>query len=309
MKLEEPRTGGVTRPNVVLAEVAVVVMALIWGVNYSVIKYGTSVVPPLAFNGVRVALAALALTIVATIWGGTTPARRDVFALLALGALGNGVYQIFFAEGIARTRAGEAALVVGASPALIALFGTLRGIERIDRRGAFGIGLSIFGVALIVLGRAATGENASGGSLFGNLLVLCGSVCWAVYTVLLMPYTRRVGGFHVLALSLAGGSLVLVSVGAMDIMRLDWRAVSGAAYGAMLYAGLGGLVIAYLLWYRGVKVLGPTRTHLYANLQPFIALLVAWITLGETPTAWQGIGAATIVGGVLMTRVQASAET
>lgn len=298
-----------SRSNIVLAEVAVVFMALIWGVNYSVIKFGTSVVPPLAFNGVRVALAALALASVALIWGGAAPARRDVFALLALGALGNGVYQIFFAEGIARTRAGEAALVVGASPALIALLGRLRGVERIDRRGAFGIALSIFGVGLIVLGRAASGENAHGGSLFGDLLVLFGSVCWAVYTVLLIPYMKRIGGFYVLALSLAGGSVVLLSAGAGAILQMDWGAVTAAAYWAMLYAGLGGLVIAYLLWYHGVRVLGPTRTHLYANLQPFIALLVAWIMLGETPTLWQGIGAATIVTGVLLTRVQASAET
>ena len=44
------------RPRVWLAEVALLLMSVIWGVNYSVIKYGTSVVPPLAYNGVRIAL-------------------------------------------------------------------------------------------------------------------------------------------------------------------------------------------------------------------------------------------------------------
>ena len=302
-------TIGTTRPNVMLAEVAVVLMAIIWGVNYSVLKYGTSTMPPLAFNGIRVVVAAAALATIAIIWGGAVPTRRDALALLALGMLGNGVYQIFFAEGIARTRAGEAALVVGASPALIALIGRMRGVERLDRRGAIGIGLSIFGVGLIVLGRAASGGDSGGGSLTGNLLVLCGAVCWAVYTVFLIPYTKRVGGFYVLALSLAGGSIVLLAIGARDILGLQWSAVPTGTWWAMAYAGLGGLVVAYLFWYRGVKVLGPTRTHLYANLQPFIALLVAWITLGEVPTIWQGIGAATIVTGVLLTRVQASAES
>jgi drug/metabolite transporter (DMT)-like permease len=296
-----------SRPNFVLAEAGVVVMALIWGVNFSVIKFGTSVIPALAFNAVRVAVAAAALAAIAAIWGGIAPSRRDVLALLALGALGNGIYQIFFAEGIARTRAGEAALVVGASPALIALMGRVRGVERIDARGAFGIALSILGVGLIVLS-AAGGGGAPGGSLFGDLLVLCGSICWALYTVLLVPYTKRVGGFHVIALSLAGGSLVLLAVAAPDIMRTDWNAISRAAFWSIVYGGLAGLVVAYLLWYRGVKVLGPTRTHLYANLQPFIALLVAWITLGETPSLSQGIGAATIVGGVLLTRAPGAAE-
>jgi drug/metabolite transporter (DMT)-like permease len=298
-----------SRSSILLAEVAVVVMALIWGINYSVIKFGTTAIRPVAFNGVRVALAAAALLIIAVLWGGARPSRRDVIALLALGVLGNGIYQLFFAEGIARTRAGEAALVVGASPALIALLGRMTGIERVERRGLIGIALSIFGVGLIVFGRATEGSAPEGGSLFGDLLVLCGSVCWAIYTVLLVPYTRRLSGFWVIALSMAGGSIVLLAVGALAILSIDWTAVRPSAWAAIIYGGLGGLVVAYILWYRGVKVLGPTRTALFSNLQPFIALVVAWITLREVPTAWQSVGAATIVGGVLLTRIPASTES
>jgi drug/metabolite transporter (DMT)-like permease len=114
-----------------------------------------------------------------------------------------------------------------------------------------------------------------------------------------------VGGLYVVALSLLGGSMLLLAVGAPALVAQDWN-LPGRAWAALLYSGLGALVVAYLLWYRGVKVLGPTRTALYANLQPLIALLVAWVTLGETPTAWQSVGAATIVGGVLLTRVPAS---
>ena len=298
-----------SRSSIVLAEVAVVVMALIWGINYSVIKFGTTAIRPVAFNGVRVALAAVALLVIAALWGGARPSRRNALALLALGALGNGIYQLFFAEGIARTRAGEAALVVGASPALIALLGRITGVERVERRGLIGIALSIFGVGLIVFGRATGGSAPEGGLLFGDLLVLCGSVCWAVYTVLLVPYTRRLSGFWVIALSMTGGSIVLLAVGASAILAIDWTAVRPAAWAAIIYGGLGGLVVAYILWYRGVKVLGPTRTALFSNLQPFIALVVAWITLREVPTAWQSVGAATIVGGVLLTRIPASTES
>lgn len=305
-----PRADATPAPSkVFFAELAVVAMALIWGVNYSVIKYGTGLVAPLAYNGVRVLLAAIALAFIAWRWGGPRPARRDVLALLALGALGNGVYQIFFSEGISRTRAGEAALVVGASPALMAIIGRMRGVERVTRRKAIGIALSIFGVGLIVLGRATAGAAAnagSGGSLTGDLLVLAGSVCWAIYTILLVPFTNRVGGFHIVALCMIGGSVILLGAGAREMTRVDWTAVPTSAWLAIVYGGLGALVVAYILWYRGVKVLGPTRTALYGNLQPLIALLIAWITLHETPTAWQIVGASTIVSGVLLTRMPAT---
>jgi drug/metabolite transporter (DMT)-like permease len=42
---------------------------------------------------------------------------------------------------------------------------------------------------------------------------------------------------------------------------------------------------------------------MYTNLQPVIAVLVAWMVLGESPTLWQGIGAACIMGGLVLTRM------
>ena len=70
----------------------------------------------------------------------------------------------------------------------------------------------------------------------------------------------------------------------------------------MFYSGIFALVIAYLFWYRGVQVLGPTRTAMYSNLQPVIALGAAWAALGEVPTPWQALGAGTIIAGVVLTR-------
>ena len=283
-------------------------MALIWGINYSVIKYGTSIVQATAYNAVRVALGTIVLLIVARLIGGAPPARRDMFALMALGALGNGIYQIFFAEGITRTRAGEAALIAGASPALIATFSRLAGIERPNRRVLGGILLSIFGVALIVLTTAAAPVAAPGSSLFGDLLVLAGTICWALYTVLLIPYTRRNGGFWIIAMTMTGGTIVLMLAGGRAILATEWTTLPASLWYALVYSGIGGLVVAYFCWLKGVKVLGPTRTSLFTNLQLPTALIVAWLTLRETPTTWQVVGAITILSGALLTRAP-SAES
>ena len=63
---------------------------------------------------------------------------------------------------------------------------------------------------------------------------------------------------------------------------------------------LASMVIAYLFWNRGVRMLGPTRTAMYGNLQPLFALTAAWLLLGETPIVWQLVGAAGIIGGVIL---------
>jgi drug/metabolite transporter (DMT)-like permease len=87
-----------------------------------------------------------------------------------------------------------------------------------------------------------------------------------------------------------------------EMMRTSWATRPVSGWGALLYSGLLALVLAYFFWYRGVRVLGPTRTAMYSNLQPVVALIVAWVALGEQPTLVQVLGAAAIMCGLLLTR-------
>ena len=288
------------RPGVWLTDLSLVLMTLIWGVNFSVVKYGTRLLDPLAYNGVRVALAAVSLVLIVALTRHRWPARRVSLILLALGMLGNGIYQVFFVEGIARTRAGDAALLTAASPGLIALVGRIRGTERVGARGLFGIVLSMVGIALVVFGTARSGGQRA--TLIGDLLILCGSLCWSIYTVLLKPHTHVVAGVQLSALTMLGGAIPLLAVAAPAMASTRWSAVPFTGWLAVVYSGLGALVVAYLFWYRGVRVLGPTRTAMYSNLQPALGVLMAWALLSETPTAWQLVGVTLIVSGLLLTR-------
>jgi drug/metabolite transporter (DMT)-like permease len=289
-----------TRPGVWLTDIALVLMALIWGVNFSVVKFGTTLVDPLAYNALRVMIAAVVLMAIVLAGKAPLPPRRVIVALLVLGVLGNGIYQFFFVEGISRTRASDAALVVAASPAFIAIIGRLRGVERASARRVMGILLSIAGIALVVF--ATTRGDDGRSSLAGDLLVLAGSLSWATYTVLLKPYTEHVSGVQVAALTMAGGAVPLFLAALPAVAHASWRTVPALGWAALLYSAIFALVIAYLFWYRGVRVIGPTRTAMYSNVQPVIAVVFAWVVLSETPTVWQGIGMACIMSGLLLTR-------
>jgi drug/metabolite transporter (DMT)-like permease len=296
------------RPAFGATDLSLLLMALIWGVNYSSVKYGTGLVAPLAFNGVRVTLAAVSLVIVAQLardWFGVEregwPRRGDAIALFLLGTLGNGVYQILFVEGIARTRASDAALLISASPAFIALIGRARGTEQVTVRGAIGIGLSILGMGFVVVGTTSGGASERA-TLIGDSLLLISALAWSVYTVYLQPYTHRVGGIHLSALTMLGGMVPLLVVAAPSMLETRWTALPALAWGSLAYSGLFALVIAYLFWYNGVRVLGPTRTAMYSNLQPVFAVAVAWLLLGEGITVWQIAGAISIITGLLLTR-------
>lgn len=286
-------------PGVWLTDASLFLMALIWGVNFVVVKFATDVLPPMPFNAVRVSLAAVTLMIIASLRDKPWPDRKRTLMLLALGVLGNGVYQMLFINGLALTRAGDASLLIAATPAFIALIGRVRGVERIGSKGWFGILLSIVGIGF-VSGAAAFAQTQA--ALLGDVLILCGALCWAFYTILLKPYMQDIDGVKLSALTMVGGALSLDLYAWRSVLDTPWAAAPAAAWGAMAFSGFGALVVAYLFWYRGVRIIGPTRTAMYSNLQPVFAVLVAWAVLGELPTVWQGIGAASIMSGLVLAR-------
>jgi drug/metabolite transporter (DMT)-like permease len=275
-------------------------MALIWGVNFSVVKFGTKVFSPLAFTGLRVVLAAVVLLGISAARNKPWPRRNDIFALMALGMLGNGLYQIFFVEGISRTNVGNAALIVAAAPAFIAIVSRVGGVERVHRRVLGGIALSLAGVALVVFGSARSPQGDT--TLFGTLLVFGGTLCWTAFTVLLQPYARRIDAIQLSSFTMLGGCIPMLFATPRALLATDWSQVGFPAWASIFYASVISMGVAYLFWYRGLRVLGATRTAVYGNLQPVIAIAVAWIFLGEPPTAWQGIGTATIMTGLFLTR-------
>ena len=283
-----------------LTDAGLVLMAAIWGVNFSVVKAGLQALTPLSFTAVRMVLAALVLFGIARFARDAWPSRRDTGRLLLLGLLGNGFYQLLFISGLARTRAGVAALIVAAGPAWIAIISRLLGRERVSRLGWAGIGLQLLGVLCVVGSTQAFEAGESG--LLGALLISLGSIAWALYSILLQPYTLRSNGLHLSAITLASGAAMMALVGMPDMVRLDWGAVSLTGWMSVAYAAFLAMVVAYLLFYRGVRVLGPTKTSMYGNLQPIVALAVAWVMLHETPTPWQLLGAGFIMAGLLVSR-------
>jgi drug/metabolite transporter (DMT)-like permease len=275
-------------------------MAVIWAINFVVVKYATHAFNPVAFTGLRVATAAAFLVPVAYARGGFSLSRRDVVRLLFLGVIGNGLYQLFFVHGIARTRAGNAALIVAAVPAFIALAARARGLERVKRMTVAGIALSMVGVGLVIVGSAKPTNGEV--TLLGSVLVFFGVLCWTFYTIGLQPYTKRLDVIQLSAVTMVGGAVPLLIASMPALIRTNWSAVGVGGWAALFYSSVISMGVAYLFWYRGLRVLGPTRSAVYTNLQPIVALMVAWAFLGEVPTIFQGVGAATIIAGVFLTR-------
>jgi drug/metabolite transporter (DMT)-like permease len=289
------------QPGFGTIDVLLLLMAALWGANFFAVQYGTAHMPGLAFNTSRMALGALVMSITALLtvrepW----PSRADTLRLLAYGVIGNGIYQYFFVQGLSRARGGSASLILAASPAALAILGWATRTEKMTRFLIAGVLLSVSGVAMVMLGDNVSA--AHGGSWLGSVFLSLAVVTWAVYATLLRPLTQRINGLHLTLITLIGGLVPLLALTGSDLLATEWMTLTWRTWAAMAYAAIGAIVIAYLIYYYGLKKIGPTRTSLYANLQPFVAILVAWQFQNDRPTFWQIMGFLCITGGLLLAR-------
>jgi len=275
-------------------------VCVIWGVNFSVTKIAIGLIPALPFTAVRFTLASLLLWVIVRVVEG--PAQLDRAAwrrLIVLGVVGNTCYQLLFVLGLARTTATNSALIVATVPTVVAVIAGALRLERITGRMWWGIGLGTLGVVLVI---AAGGVEFSTGTLQGDLLTVLAVFCWAGYTVDLRRLPPGISPLRVTMVTSVAGTPGLVLAGLPGLFRLDWAATSATGWAALAYATLLSLVVAYILWNRSVQTVGGTRTAIYMCLTPLFAVIAAWIILGERAHASQAIGAVLIVAGVLLTR-------
>jgi drug/metabolite transporter (DMT)-like permease len=201
--------------------------------------------------------------------------------------------------GLERTSVANASLIVAAAPVIVAVFGTVTGIERLTAPLIGGVVLATLGVTLVV---AMRGPAFGTETLVGDLAVLIATFSWAAYTLLLRKYRLGVSDLRLTALTMLTGAPGLALLGLPGFLHTDWRSVRLSAWIGVAGSTFLAIVVAYILWNRAVRQLGSARASIFSSGVPLTAMLVAWPVLGEHPRPLQIAGAVLIVGGVLLSR-------
>jgi drug/metabolite transporter (DMT)-like permease len=296
-------------------DLLLVLMVLIWGTNYSVIKRAFEEVPPQPFNAVRLAIASTVYLVAIVLARrrarlGRVPSssvfytphdltRADRWSLLWMGLVGHLLYQWCFVAGVNGTSASNAALIIGATPAVVAIASALLGHDRITPLHWVGAAISAIGIYIVVGHGAALG----GRTLRGDELVMVSVCCWAAYTLGAAGLMRRHSPLYVTGMTMAIGGLPYAAIMLPQVLRVDWLHLSAYTLIALPLSALLALCLSYLIWYAGVQRIGPARTSIYSNVVPLVGMLVARVWLGEPITPAKVAGATAIVGGVLLTRL------
>jgi drug/metabolite transporter (DMT)-like permease len=275
-------------------------VTLVWGVNFAFVKFALTDFLPLSFTIVRFFVAALFLAAVMFVTKEPfSIERRDLPAIVKLGFIGITLYNIFFMYGLKYTTASHSALFISLSPLFAVLLQAGSGKERLTPAIALGILLASAGVYLVISGRQG-GFSFTASGLTGDLLTLCASVLWALYTLKAKPLLEKYSALKITAASMAAGSVLLLPIGLHELLKQSWTAVSPQAWAAFGFSAIISAGIAFSLWYQGVRRIGVTATIAYHYLVPFVAVVFAVLFLGEHITPLQVTGGIAILGGVAL---------
>ena len=279
-------------------------VVFIWGVNFSIVKTTLSEMSPLSFNALRFALAVtLVFAILRLTEKDLTVDRRDWPKFLLLGLVGNTLHQIFFIQGIYRTTASNSALILSVGPIFVTLFNRIFRLERVSLSTWLGVFLSFVGVFLIITGGSRGRLGFSREHLQGDLLTLLAALCWSIRIVFSKRLLQKYSYLKVTTCIMGCGTPFLILASVKELSHQDWSRVSFYGWVGFVYSFSLAIAGSYIIWHMGLKKMGSTKTVVYNNLVPIVAVLFAWIFLGERLTLVQGLGAGAILGGIYLTRL------
>ncbi len=294
-------------PRISKEDSLLLLTVLIWGINFPILKQVLEVMHPFVVNVFRFITSMLALWVMMAVqrkslkliyWAEIKPYLGRV---LVLGLLGYFFYQVAFIMGIARTTAGNSALIMASTPIWTAIIGMLFGFEKLGKTAWFGLAISVIGTFLIAIFSGKT-ISLSGSFFLGNMFTLAAAVMWGSYTAFSRPVTSKIDPLVLIIAGLLFAFPLNFGIAVPYFEQIDWSIVTFSVWAAILYSGGLSTGIAVAIWIIVVQRVGATHTAVFGNLVPLVALIGGYLLLGESITLLQITGGALILGGLLIMR-------
>ncbi|SHN71867.1 DMT family transporter [Bradyrhizobium erythrophlei] len=301
MSLAPPVT--MSRPSFNSLPLYIVVFCLLWSFAFVAGKTAVTYCPPLILLAARFSLAGVLILGITALRGERwSLSLRDALVFAVIGVANNALYLGLGYTGLQTVSAGLGGLIVSANPVFTAVFAALLLNEQLTWRKIAGLLLGIVGVGMIVWHRMAVGTDSLHGILF-TLASLASIVVGTILFKLLAPKGSLWTGNGVQ--NIAAGIVLIpfaLTLSSVDDIVPNWQLLSSFAF-----LTLGGSVLGYVIWFHLLRVCGATAASAYHFLMPPLAMMFAWIVLGEHVAFRDLLGVIPVALGIyLVTRPAAA---
>jgi len=190
-------------------------------------------------------------------------------------------------EGLDRTTAARASLIIGAAPPIMAVASVLVGTDRLSRTEWLAVGASVLGVLIMVGRPEAPGDTLGDVMVLGSILTL---TAWSIVTKDLMD---RYPPLFTTATCMAIGTVFMLPVGVVwpGVPALDLSAITWIS---LIVLGAGCTALTYALWNWGLRHVGVARSGVFLNIEPVVGAVLGVAILNDVLDTW------TIAGGCLI---------
>ncbi|GAB6389508.1 EamA family transporter [Stutzerimonas marianensis] len=268
------------------------VVILVWGMNFVVIKVGLDDIPPMLLGALRFILAAFPAVLF--IKRPQMPLRW----LLAYGAtISLGQFAFLFSAMKMGMPAGLASLVLQSQAFFTLFFAVLFLGERLRAANLVGLLVAAGGLTLIGL------QGERGMTLAGFLLTICAASMWALGNIV----TRRVGKVNLVGLVVWGSLIPPLPFFALSWMLEGPEAIAAALHGfsldsmlVLVYLAFGATILGYGLWSRLLSRYPANTVAPFSLLVPVVGLTSAALLLDEHLGLLQGVGALLVMLGLVI---------
>ena len=295
------KSADITRATPVdwLALGAALVTVVLWASAFVGIRAVADELAPGPFALGRLLVASAALGMLVLVRRPALPAlRRDWALIAASGVVWFGLYFLLLNAGEQLVDAGTAAMLVGLGPILIAIFAGLFLREGFPPRLLVGSVIAFSGTVTIAL---ATGMgSAQAAAPLGVVLCLVAALAYASGVTIQKPAVARVPALTVTAFACWVGTVVTLPFAPGLVEALG--SADGDTIGWVVYLGIFPTAIGFVTWAFALNRTSAGRLGSTTYLVAPIAILMAWLLLGETPVPLALLGGALAIAGVIVAR-------
>lgn len=274
--------------------------ASLWGAMFVVSDAMMTVIPPITLLSLRLIIAALMFAGILAAQGRLRLPRRDALSLMALGVLGFGISVGTQFIGTALSSAINGAVITSAAPAFIVIFAWLLLREPLTPLKLIAGAVATLGVLIILdLSQFSLGVSEPR-HLLGDAALAVAAVSWAAYSVLVRRASRRFSTAVITTYALIGGLLFCAPIAALELRESILPAPTLEIVAGIFFLSVIVMGGANYLWNRAFALVEASIASLFFFAQPLVGALLANWLLAQAITPRLLLGAALIVGGVLL---------
>jgi drug/metabolite transporter (DMT)-like permease len=290
------------------AALPILVLTLVWGCNWPVLKMGVTELAPLTFRSLTLPLAALGLLLVARASGDAIRVPRALWPKLIVLALFNiGCWNGFVLFGVQQMPAGRSAILAYTMPIWATLIAAIVLHERLSARKLVGLALGVAGMSVLIGEQIGVVRAAPSGAL----LILAAAITWAMGTVLLRKWQLPIAQNTLSGWMMLLGWIPLAVLApffdpqplATELANLSARGWFAIGYNIFL-AG----TLAHWAWFTLARTLPVAVSSLSSLPVPVVGVLSGMLVLGERPGAQEWIALALVVAALFTVLFQPSAR-